>query len=538
VLCVAALLLLVWRGSPGLSAAGRIGSDGHAALAASAARVLETYCARCHQAGGLSPEARSSLFLNILDLETLARDPSLVRPGLPDGSRLYTAMLRRSMPPDAEGVDGTWTGPAADDIQAVRDWIEALPARPAGDCPRGAASTSQRVEIAAALWRLDSATAAASRFITLSHLDTPCADSHEMAKQRDALRRLVAYLSRKQPRATPVPIDDRETVFRVSLDALGWTPADWEHLGAGDAQDSSLYAPEGFEVATRVTGSRMPVVRGEWLAHAVLRGLIPLQDGLPDDEDGGIAALARAWERHVDLEAAAAEMAIDRGKLVRLLESAPASASQLARRLLHGLLSRDEFVQLRAAMLHEDEVPIPAPPPHQTREELQQLELAIWSGKLAYAKGELLTLHAWSNADCHLTLIGLDREGRATVLFPNELEPDNRLTAGQVLTVPGAAAAYQFRLADEGRERVVGVCTVNAGLADGIEPDYERQRFTMLGDWRAFLFEAWSKDGAAAAPRGRQTRSARRRGKQREAMKVERPSPEHHARTAITFEVR
>jgi len=509
-LCAATLAALLWRGGLAVSAADRVDADTHATpIAAKAAAVLETHCARCHQAGRLTSDGKPNLFRNILDLEAIARDPSLVRPGLPDGSPLYTAMLRRSMPPDRQGDDGAWTGPTADDVQAVRDWIDALPVRASGTCSRGPASGEKTAPS-----RSDSTTATDTRFITLGHFDAVCAGTREMEQHRNALRRLIAHLSRRQPGATPEPVDTGRTLFRVSLNALGWSAAEWDQLGGNDPLDRLFRVSQGFDLA----------VRGDWLAHAVLRSGMPLE-GLAADEDGSIATIARAWERPLDLDTAAAEMGMDRESLARLLESAPAPAVVLARRLLQDLLPRSELLALRAAL---SGTPVSDPPAHQA-DGAQKLELAIWSDKPAYSKGELLTLHAWSTIDCHLTLIGLDRGGRATVLFPNEMEPDNLLTAGRVLTVPGAEAAYQFRLADEGRERVVGVCTVSAGLADGIQPDYERQRFTLLGDWRQFLARAWAETGTA--PRGG--------GKRRDAKtKVERPSPEHHARTAIMFEVR
>lgn len=535
-MCLAAFAIFIWCGSLPASAADRISPEAYGELAAKAAAVLDTHCARCHQAGRLAPGAPANSLLDILDLQGLARDPSLVRPGLPDGSRLYTSMLRRAMPPDAHGADGIWTGPAADEVQAVRDWIEAIPARSTVNCTRLSAPSAD-LEIAAVLWRLDSATAVASRFITLRHLDTVCTDPRELEQHRDALKRLVAQLSRKQPAAMLEPVDVRGTVFQVSLDALGWTPADWDRLSASDPMGSSLHAQKGFEVAARITGSVIPVVRGDWLAHTVLRART-LPVGAPlADEDGRISALARTWERHLDLDTAAVEMAIDREELARLLENAPAPVSVLARRLRQGLLSRDEFLVLRAALIGAPDNSFPAP--GEVDGKPQQLELAIWSDKLAYSKGELLALHAWSNTDCYLTLISLDQEGRATVLFPNEMQPDNRLTGGRVLTVPAADAAYQLRLADDGRERVVGVCTGNAGLADGIQADYDRQRFTMLGDWRAFLARSWTQSASETAPAPRRPGRFRRgSGKRQEPAKVERPSPGQHARTAISFEVR
>src|SRR5262249_53354385 len=103
--------------------------------AAKAYAVLETHCARCHQQGKLAAPAASTGFLDVLALDAVARDPSLVRPGVPDASPLYTTLLRRAMPPDGWRDDAAaGSRPTFEEMEAVRDWIESLPPQPAGAC--------------------------------------------------------------------------------------------------------------------------------------------------------------------------------------------------------------------------------------------------------------------------------------------------------------------------------------------------------------------------------------------------------------------
>lgn len=92
--------------------------------------VLDRHCAHCHQSGRLQIPRAAKDFANILELDAIARTPTLVRPGTPDASRLYTQMLAREMPYDFYH-DGVGEEPAAEDVQIVRDWIQALPPRPA-----------------------------------------------------------------------------------------------------------------------------------------------------------------------------------------------------------------------------------------------------------------------------------------------------------------------------------------------------------------------------------------------------------------------
>ena len=53
-------------------------------VAAAAYAVLETHCARCHQAGKLDRPAPAGAFGNVLRLDELASAPYLVAPGNPD----------------------------------------------------------------------------------------------------------------------------------------------------------------------------------------------------------------------------------------------------------------------------------------------------------------------------------------------------------------------------------------------------------------------------------------------------------------------
>jgi hypothetical protein len=115
------------------------------------------------------------------------------------------------------------------------------------------------------------------------------------------------------------------------------------------------------------------------------------------------------------------------------------------------------------------------------------LGLALWTDALAYRIGDLLTVRARPSADCNLTIVAVEADGVATVLFPNDAVVDNRVTAGTVVQVPPAGAPFQLRLDKPGRQGIVGICNAEARRPEGIGHDFERQRFTVLGDWRAFL---------------------------------------------------
>ena len=131
--------------------------------------------------------------------------------------------------------------------------------------------------------------------------------------------------------------------------------------------------------------------------------------------------------------------------------------------------------------------------------------LAIAANKNTYRRGDVLTLRVSSTADCHLTLVNVDVRGRGTVIFPNELANGNALAANQELIVPAPDAGYLLRVKETGLERVVALCDWGTGAVDGIRHDFERQRFTDLGDYRTFLAKAIAEpavepDRTAAKP--------------------------------------
>ena len=121
----------------------------------------------------------------------------------------------------------------------------------------------------------------------------------------------------------------------------------------------------------------------------------------------------------------------------------------------------------------------------------RRARLVLKVQRLAFQTGDLLTVTARSNANCYLTVVTVDARGRGTVLFPNEFEPNNFIEAGREIHVPGEKAPYQFRLRDKGQETLIGVCAATSKSVDGIHHDFEKQRFTELGDYRAFLNRNW-----------------------------------------------
>ncbi len=707
-------------------------------IAAAAYGVLETHCARCHQGGRLTRAAPAAGFGNILRLDEIARDPVLVLPGNPDGSRLYTLMLQRQMPFDVHQEQGAGAEPSADQLQAVREWIGRLP--PSGPCRdrRMVTAANHRDALRTAA---DTAGPAASRFrfVSIAHLHNACATPEAMYGYRHAIGQLFNSLTWRATPVRPEPVDDQRTLYRIDLEQIGWVPAHWDWIvrsGPNPAGMVELPAEVHRPFATDT-----PVVRADWLAHLVLRaplyydilglpglaseiekilridpadqqrtavaqrqgikpsqfaqqgrlldrfqhasgtlwraydqlpregrrdvsemtaiemtsqafdaglGMFTLPNGFPgfyafnpkgdrlDDVPPAIAQrsiagrlgvkvgvdcmgchaggpsaqsaaptpnsdfarlmaedhrrmtetfrkagldiaytldgvppiqmLAQQFVRPVGAYRAAGELGVDPDALEKLANETAHPASLLARRLMLGVITREEMEAqlslLRAGLAGKSMAPVMIKPVTMpsTAPGPQDVVLAatvrsppidpgpavvLTSDKATYKIGDVLNLTARATADCHLTLISVDQRGRGTVLYPSDFEPNNLLTADQTLRLPSASAPYTLRLKERGRESIVAICNAAGTTVDGIRHDFERQRFTDLGNWPAFLNQAVITNAQArqqlarpaAAPEARGVKG-RRRERERIDAPEPRPRPDQISRTAITIEVR
>jgi hypothetical protein len=166
------------------------------------------------------------------------------------------------------------------------------------------------------------------------------------------------------------------------------------------------------------------------------------------------------------------------------------------------------------------------------------LDVLMLANRATFTSGDALQIAVRSNRDCHLTLISIDQRGRGMVLFPSDFEPSNLLKAGKALKVPADGASYVLRLRETGRESVVGICSTAAATVDGISHDFERQRFTDLGDYATYLSQAIGREAAGQSQAGQPAAPIRGRTKRLAAPATERPKPDQIWRGAITLEVK
>ncbi len=279
-------------------------------------------------------------------------------------------------------------------------------------------------------------------------------------------------------------------------------------------------------------------------AHAAA-GLDP---ALTLDGVAPIVALSARYERPVGARDAAAELGVSKSEFALLADKLKGEDLRMVHRLLSGTIPRRDvemhFSTLAGALTKSPSMTIPASANPALQPRADTFDLVLTTDRASYRAGDLITISARTNTDCHLTIVNIDRQGRGTMLFPNEFEQSNFIEAGRDLQIPSSTAPYQFRVREKGQETIVGICSPTQKIADGIKTDFERQRFTELGDYRAFLNRTFDVegDGRKAAPRATSDPRAKRpaqKGKQDPAPTAQEvPRRATQVRTAILVEVK
>lgn len=165
--------------------------------------------------------------------------------------------------------------------------------------------------------------------------------------------------------------------------------------------------------------------------------------------------------------------------------------------------------------------------------------IKLSTDKPRYAPGEPIIITATVSRTCHLTLVSVDATGRATVVLPNEFQLANLIEAGATVKVPADAAPYVLRADEKGRETIVAICQAGRASPLGIRHDFDRRRFTELGNWRDFLAATWTREliERHAAEPARPKRDRRRARRTRQPPPPPPPGPIEEARTAVQFVV-
>lgn len=446
--------------------------------------VLDAYCAECREAHAQD---------GALDLDALAEDPRLVTPHRPDGSRIYQRLLAAQTLRDGDAAPA----PTSAEVEAVRDWIEGLPVRDEA-CRGRDLLTPIRADALIDAWmeKVGVVEAADTRVLSLVHLANACAAPQRLKEAREAAGVLLAALARRREPLEVETLGEESAILAAHLSEIALLPAEWARLTAP--------APRSVGVAA---------VPADWLAARVLSrpkdasGNVDPAFDVQFDAAGqrAVAKLARSWDQDVDLVRAAAERAVPPRVLAQTLAGVGGDFLTLARRLMHGTLTRAAWTSLSLAL---DGAAKPGSVVNDLSVPDTGIDVLLWTDQPFYRPRDLVTINVSVSKACHLTLIDVDQDGKATVLFPNELEQDNLVAPGVILTVPSRDAGFQLRFERSGEESIVAICQRKSRNPDGIAYDYERQRFAFLGDWRTFLRTAPEREKEI---RGRESSDAARR---------------------------
>jgi hypothetical protein len=257
-----------------------------APIADQAQSFLKKYCYDCH--GG--PGDQGTRLTNVLDARVLlAKPPSakkkpFVVPGDPTNSDVW---LRAGKAPFRMPPDDAERQPSDDERKILEQWIQA-----GAPFPTAAGRTPPFIDDAAALTavrghlrdKVKAADRPFQRYITLVNLhNNPTAGDETIRVHRAAVSKLLNSLSWQEEIAVPRPIDDGpHVILNIDLRAYGWDSRDWNDVeraypyGVLHSENEALLEVE--KEISKLTGTRLPIVRGDWFVATVSRP--PLYDRL------------------------------------------------------------------------------------------------------------------------------------------------------------------------------------------------------------------------------------------------------------------
>ncbi len=138
-------------------------------------------------------------------------------------------------------------------------------------------------------------------------------------------------------------------------------------------------------------------------------------------------------------------------------------------------------------------------------------DLTVWLHAPVARVGRQLTVFATTKSACYLNIINIEPSGLATVVYPNDFQRANRVMPGQRVQIPPPNAGFKLTFGTLGRETMVAICTTSSKRLAGINYDFDRWRFSVIGSWENFLKASLGRDGLEARQATRDRRSRRSR---------------------------
>lgn len=230
-------------------------------LAKKVEAIFRQHCYRCHGERG---KAESELY--VLDRESLV--PKRVTPGSASKSLLLAKVRSGEMPSDKDPLSQA-------DQDTIRQWIDAgaVDFAPAKATRKFISPSDTFATIAADLKRIEQDSPddlAFTRYFTITHLYNAGLNDDQLATYRNALSKLVNSLSWGRKVRVPRAVDPQQTLFAIDLRDYKWNESVWDAIVAQNPY-SVKYDSASAKYGYQVTGTELPVVRGDWFVAAASR---------------------------------------------------------------------------------------------------------------------------------------------------------------------------------------------------------------------------------------------------------------------------
>jgi mono/diheme cytochrome c family protein len=224
-------------------------------------RILRTHCYRCH---GQDGSAEGGLDF-VLDAKRLVTSGKVVA-GKPAESPLWRMVEKGAMPPRGEEPQLSDA-----DKQLLRRWIgEGASAWSRPQRPSLGSQKDIFEAILADLSRLGHRQRRFQRYFSLQHLAQAGASPEEIARHRQAVSKVLNSLSWHPNITRPQALDDQGLLLRIDLRDFLWDAATWNRLLAEYPYATVPGSMAGL-VCCVATGTRIPVVRGDWFVATASR---------------------------------------------------------------------------------------------------------------------------------------------------------------------------------------------------------------------------------------------------------------------------
>lgn len=283
-------------------------------IVAAADEVIETHCRSCH---GPGKSYQGAFFTG--DINDMAFEPDVVKPGDPEGSPLYASIASNRMP---TGKKLTPT-----EVQALVAWINALgeaqnapaeaatvtaeaaptptPQRPPAPPPipvdlpdyAGGTQAERYTAVMADISALDERDRPYARYFTFAFMPLSEPDCERTGAGRNpvhyfhaGLNKFINSVSRERRLAAVEPVDGTDgAVVRIDIRDYGWSLDDWAALTRGvhtPGAEEAGFSREAWEdvaeiypyaidphsdpllkVIAAATGDPVPIMRADWFTH-------------------------------------------------------------------------------------------------------------------------------------------------------------------------------------------------------------------------------------------------------------------------------